>query len=156
MEVNMATKLKKSRTDRVIDGVCGGIAEYFGIDSTIVRLAFVLLIFISGFGILLYIILVIIMPAPEKEQLTAKEAITENIKEIGQKLERAGDEIEAKIQERKPERARWLGIFLILLGLYFLLDRIGLFRWLKSDVIFSILLIVLGAWLLLQRSRGRT
>ncbi|HWQ96436.1 MAG TPA: PspC domain-containing protein [Candidatus Methylomirabilis sp.] len=36
----MGTRITKSKTDRVIDGVCGGLAEHFGIDSLLVRLAF--------------------------------------------------------------------------------------------------------------------
>ncbi len=59
-------KLYKSRTDKKLCGVCGGIAEYFEIDSTIIRLLWVLLAFFVGSGILAYIIAALIMPeAPE-------------------------------------------------------------------------------------------
>ena len=58
-----AKRLCKSRTDRMIDGICGGIAEYFGLDSTLVRIAWVLLTFFGGSGIILYIVAMIIMPA---------------------------------------------------------------------------------------------
>ena len=52
-------RLYKSRTNRVLCGVCGGIGEYFGIDPTIVRLLCVLL---GCTGLILYIIAAIIMP----------------------------------------------------------------------------------------------
>lgn len=55
-------KLCKSQTDRRIFGVCGGIAEYFNIDSTIVRLILVVLVFCFGTGVLAYIIAAIVMP----------------------------------------------------------------------------------------------
>ena len=55
-------RLYKSRTDRMIDGICGGIAEYFGLDSTLVRIAWVLLTILGGAGILIYIIAMIVMP----------------------------------------------------------------------------------------------
>ncbi len=58
-------KLYKSRTDKKIDGVCGGIAQYFGIDSTIVRVAYAVISIFCGFfigGIILYIILDVIIP----------------------------------------------------------------------------------------------
>ena len=59
-------KLYKSKTDKKLCGVCGGIAEYFEIDSTIIRLLWVLLAFFVGSGILAYIIAALIMPeAPE-------------------------------------------------------------------------------------------
>jgi phage shock protein C len=56
-------RLSKSRSDRMIDGVCGGFAEYLGVDSTLVRLGFVFLGFLGGLGVLLYIVAMIIMPA---------------------------------------------------------------------------------------------
>ncbi len=59
----MAAKLKKSRTDKMLAGVCGGIAEYLGWDSTLVRILFLLLVFSSvGTMVLFYFILALIMP----------------------------------------------------------------------------------------------
>ncbi len=58
----MQKKLYKSKNDSMIFGVCGGIAEYFEIDSTLVRLIAVALIFGWGSGLLAYIIAAIIMP----------------------------------------------------------------------------------------------
>ncbi len=55
-------KLYKSQTDKKIAGVCGGIAEYFDMDSTIVRLIAVLLILGFGSGLLIYIVAALIMP----------------------------------------------------------------------------------------------
>ena len=55
-------KLYKSQTDRKLCGVCGGIAEYFNIDSTIVRLIWAVLVICFGTGILAYIIAAIVMP----------------------------------------------------------------------------------------------
>ncbi len=55
-------RLCRSQTDKKIAGVCGGVAEYFGIDSTLVRLGWILFTFAGGSGILAYIIAWIIMP----------------------------------------------------------------------------------------------
>ena len=60
-------KLYRSKTDRKICGVCGGLGEYFNIDSTLIRLAAVLLIFMEV-GILAYIIAAIIMPLQNYEK----------------------------------------------------------------------------------------
>lgn len=54
-------RLYRSRTDRVIGGVCGGLGEYFGIDSLAVRLVFLILLFFGG-GLILYIVFWIIIP----------------------------------------------------------------------------------------------
>ncbi len=55
-------KLYKSSTDKKIAGVCGGIAEYFNIDSTLVRLGWVLFSLLGGSGVLGYIIAAIVIP----------------------------------------------------------------------------------------------
>ena len=56
-------KLYKSRTDKKIFGVCGGLAQYFGIDSTLVRVITVLLVALGGMSIWIYIIAALIMTA---------------------------------------------------------------------------------------------
>ncbi len=58
----MKKKLYRSTTDKKLAGVCGGIAEYFAIDSTLIRLAWVLLTIFAGLSIWLYVIAAIIMP----------------------------------------------------------------------------------------------
>jgi phage shock protein C len=55
-------RLYRSRKDRMIAGVCGGLANYFGIDPTWVRLLFVLLFFAGGAAFLAYVILWLIVP----------------------------------------------------------------------------------------------
>jgi phage shock protein C len=54
-------KLTRSETDKRVAGVCGGLAEYFGVDPILIRIAFVVLA-VMGPGILLYIVLWIVMP----------------------------------------------------------------------------------------------
>jgi phage shock protein C len=55
-------KLYRSRTDRKLAGVCGGLAEYFNIDATLVRVLFVVLAVLGGSGLLLYLALWIVVP----------------------------------------------------------------------------------------------
>lgn len=66
-------KLYKSKTDKKVSGVCGGIAEYLNVDPTLIRVAYLLLAFCTASfpGILLYIILAIVMPEePDYEDKT--------------------------------------------------------------------------------------
>ena len=58
----MSPQLRRSETDRVIAGVAGGIAQRFGFNSTLVRLAWVVSVFFGGFGIVIYLILWIALP----------------------------------------------------------------------------------------------
>ncbi|MDP8955791.1 MAG: PspC domain-containing protein [Actinomycetota bacterium] len=60
--------MTRSQTDKRIAGVCGGIAEYFDIDSTLVRIAFVVVSFMSGIGVLAYVVLWIALPKASPEQ----------------------------------------------------------------------------------------
>ncbi len=55
-------RLTKSRTDRKLCGVCGGVAEYLNLDPTVVRLLWVLLAIFAGTGLLVYIVAAFIMP----------------------------------------------------------------------------------------------
>ncbi len=58
----MDKQLRRSRSNKVIAGVCGGLAEYFGIDAVLIRIVFLLLVFAAGVSPLLYIILWVVMP----------------------------------------------------------------------------------------------
>ena len=58
----MEKRLYKPNTNKVIDGVCGGIGEYFNIDPTLVRLAWVVFCALGGSGLLAYIIMALIIP----------------------------------------------------------------------------------------------
>lgn len=55
--------LTRSSTDRRLFGVCGGLGEYFNIDSNIIRLIFLVAIFSGGVGLLLYFLMVLVIPA---------------------------------------------------------------------------------------------
>ena len=58
----MNKNLYKSNKNRMLEGVCGGIAEFFGIDATLVRLGWVLFCALGGSGVLAYIIAAIVIP----------------------------------------------------------------------------------------------
>ena len=59
-------KLYRSRTHRMVAGVCGGLADYFNIDATLIRALFVLLAVFGGSGLLIYIVMWIIVPDANK------------------------------------------------------------------------------------------
>ena len=58
----MAKKLYRSKTNRKIWGICGGLAEYYDIDPTLVRVLAVVSIFISGLGLIAYIVMRFMVP----------------------------------------------------------------------------------------------
>jgi len=128
-------RLYKSRSDRMIDGVCGGVAEYIGVDTTLVRLGFVLLVFAGGMGVVLYILGMILMPAGSMPATPAGES---------PKPKRSAD-----------STARFIGIGFVVLGGLLLLGNFGLSFWdhwwgFSWSMLGPILLIAAGAALILR------
>ena len=70
----MTTEIKRlyrSRSDRILGGVCGGLSQYLNIDPTLVRLIFIFLALLGGHGILIYLIMLLIVP----EEPLAKDTV---------------------------------------------------------------------------------
>jgi phage shock protein C len=57
-----ARKLYRSKSDRKLAGICGGLAQYFNVDATLIRVLFVLLAVLGGSGLVLYVAMWIIVP----------------------------------------------------------------------------------------------
>ena len=70
--VNSSKKLLKSSDNKKIAGVCAGLAKYFSIDATIVRLVFALCMLFIGFGLTIYIVCLVLMPS-EPEQIVTQQ-----------------------------------------------------------------------------------
>jgi phage shock protein PspC (stress-responsive transcriptional regulator) len=68
-------KLARSSTDKKVAGVCGGLADYFDLDSTIVRLCWLLAVLFAGTGFLIYIILWIVLPIAPLEPVTPSASV---------------------------------------------------------------------------------
>jgi phage shock protein C len=130
-------KLTRSQNDKVLAGVCGGLAAYLGIDVIIVRLAFLLLIPASGLGLLVYLILAAIMPAEGSTEL-AEPRIKIHAEET------TGTRTAARQRRAHPQGPTIAGILLVLVGLYLLLDIPAVIFW-------SLLLVGLGLYLVLRR-----
>lgn len=70
-------KLTRSTDDRMVAGVAGGLAEHFAVDSTLVRVAWVLAVVFGGFGLLAYVILWIVLPEEGQGASSASEIAEE-------------------------------------------------------------------------------
>ena len=127
----MAKKLYRSTTDKMLAGIAGGLAEYFDIDSTLIRVLFILTVFLGGGGIFAYIILWIIVP--ERPFIVSPGPSPSDPGEQSDEQHKQGNETESSnsyftsyqkaFNEQKQNRAMWGGIILILLGGIFLLDN---------------------------------
>lgn len=159
----MEKRLYRSRSDRMIWGVCGGLAKYFNIDPTIVRVIAVLLIFANGFGILAYIILAIVVPLEGSKFTTPKETVQENVEDMKETASMLGREIRSTLAGEEGEseevakvhhrRRNLLGIILIVLGIFFLLGSFNLFWWLHWNNLWPLVIVAIGVLIILSTRR---
>lgn len=125
----MNRKLFRSNKDKMLGGVAGGLAEYFAIDPTLVRIIFVVSLFAGGAGILAYIILWIVVPE-EPYAFATPNAQTENKshEETGSTTDGTAhpsgqQQYYQAMTEQKHKRSSILGVILVVVGLLFLLDN---------------------------------
>jgi len=154
----MRTKLYRSTKDRVIGGVCGGIAEYFDIDSTLVRLLAILIFFMGGTGIIAYIIGWIIIPQnpngntednPDKKEMI-KEKITKGADNTTKKAEENLSEESSKDNSGK-NRNIFLGIILIIAGLIFMGNTFfPWITWVAWGIFWPVIIIVAGLVIMIR------
>lgn len=121
-------RLYKSRKNKVIDGVCGGIAEYFDVDPVLVRILFVLFFFVGGSAIIAYIVGMIIIPVrPAGEETVDNKPV-------------AADQARTEPEQASVTPAKTgsvsggslvVGIVLILIGALFLMKNFNFpfFHW---------------------------
>ncbi len=136
-EENQTNKLYRSRADRYLGGVCGGIGQYFNFDSNLVRIIFVILTFFGGLGLILYIAALIIVPENPNEESKQQPAQGMN------------------------NTILW-GSILVIIGSILLLKEIGIFQYfylhdLSISTIWAVFLIAIGgAILYAQYRKGAT
>lgn len=114
-------KLYRSSDDRIISGVAAGIAEYFDLDPVFIRVAFVLLALLNGFGLLLYFVLLIVMPKRPSLLANSPEFSRTVTTEPPSSLLTPSPE---EVEEKKKQRNMLIGIILIVLGVLLLLDML--------------------------------
>jgi len=129
------TRLMRSETDRMIAGVCGGLATYLGVDPVLVRLAFVVLLLASGVGLVIYGILWLVMPTESRVP-----------PEIRIMDEAASD---PSAYKTRFGQSATVGIVLILLGAFLMLGHWGG----APSYIWPVILIGAGLFYLIRRAR---
>jgi phage shock protein C len=150
----MAARLYRSRSDRMLSGVCGGLGQYLGIDPTLVRLLFVLLTLGQGIGVLVYLALWLIVPLEgESGGIAAQETARAGAGEIAQRAHAMAEELREDLRHPNPRAVALVGGVLIGMGVLLLLQNLDVpwLRWLSFDLLWPALLIVAGMALLIRR-----
>lgn len=129
-------RLYRSKQDRMISGVCGGLADYFSIDVILVRILWIIITLFGGAGLLLYIAGIVIIPE-NPDQFDDEATTTSPI---------------------KNDKTVFWGALLIIIGIALVFRQMGFFQYfhifdIPWQMIWAILLILLGAFLLLNRNK---
>jgi phage shock protein C len=152
-------KLYRSRKDRKIAGVAGGLAEHFNIDPVIIRIAFVCAFIFGGWGLIVYVIIWIVTPeekidfftsgnATEKSENNENESTTNNNENTNHNTINMENQFDA-IKEKKKNKGNLTGgIILITLGVLFLIARFV--PHIRFHDLWPILLIVIGITMLIR------
>ncbi len=161
----MEKRLYRSRSDRMIWGVCGGLARYFDMDPTIVRVITVLSMFLGGLGIWAYIVLALVVPLEDSKAAEPKDTIKENVEEMKETARELGREIQSALTRGEGEseaaakirhrRRNTLGIILIGLGALFLLGSFNLFWWFRWNTLWPLVLVAIGALIIFSVRKRR-
>lgn len=153
MDNKQPKKLYRSKSNLVLAGICGGLGEYFSIDPVLVRALFVLITLAGGSGIVLYLIFWIIIPSEENTDADFEKNIKHNVEDIKSKARTVAQEF--KISQKTPKKrddSRFLwAIFIIFLGVVFLLNNFGFDRYFDFGRIWPVFIILFGIIVLLKR-----
>jgi len=137
-------KLYRSRDNKVLAGVCGGIGEYFEIDPVIVRLIWIVLTMIWGFGLFLYIIAIFLIPLEPKEiKIQDVSTSTQESKKDYRHLEDSDRNIVITL----------IALFFIVLGIMVVVSIIAPSTYIFRNIIKGILgvaMIIIGIYLVFR------
>ena len=159
----MKSRLERSNTNRVIGGVCGGIAEYLAVDATLVRVVFVITAFVTaGLGVLGYIVLLVLMPQPGQPAPftstpppTSASGTTPPMDAGATTPSVPAMPVDPVVHAAEAERRRMaFGYLLIAVGVAFLLSNAGVFRFVQWQFLWPLVLIGIGVLFLVQRVRS--
>ena len=132
----MEKRLFRSKNDRMLGGVCGGLGNYLGIDPTFIRIFFFIMVFGGGAGFWIYLLLWILVPEEGIEQS----------KNFGERMQKMGDEFSTAVSRPHPKSGLIVGGGLIFLGIFWFFERLDIswLWWWDFDVLWPILLIFVG------------
>ncbi len=135
-------RLHRSSSEKMLAGVSGGLAEYFDVDVTLVRVGWVVLTFLTaGFALVGYLLLAIIMPRGDAGLSGSPRTARDD------------EAVASGAGERRRTRRRdVLALVLIAIGSVMLLSNFGVFWWLSWSVLWPLVLIGIGAAVLAKRT----
>jgi phage shock protein C len=145
----MTKKLFRDKQNASVGGVCAGLAEYFNLDVTLVRAAFLIALFGFGTGFLLYIILWVVMPEKPFSPFAQDSATVDyTVNEEG-----TAEPVNSQSKPKKKERNDSVigGLILLSLGIVFLADE--LVPWFSFNKMWPLILVAIGIGILWNQNK---
>ncbi len=144
-------KMYRLDKDRILGGVCGGVAEYFEMEASLVRLIFSVLILFGGWGGIIYLILWILLPMKYEPEAFTYQSKQHNFNQNNMENQSKNSGKENN-ENQSGKNALLGGILLIVLGLLFLMDK------LIPDIhfrdVWPVILIVIGVIMVFNNYKG--
>lgn len=136
-------RLYRSKKDRMIAGVCGGLAEYFNVDPVLIRGVFVVAAFMGGMGVILYILLALV--TPEEGNIPTSDSGSVGVEGGGKATI---EDPPLHLPDMDQDR-RWVfGVVILAIGVLMLLNRMSrLFPWGGWGFLSPLLVIAVGAYI---------
>jgi phage shock protein C len=157
-EGTVPRRLTRDTQHAVLGGVAAGFARYLDVDPVLARLAFVLLAFVNGLGVLFYVVCWFLMP---RADAVGAAAPVETAAAAGfESLREAGSQLAAEVRQGAPDPASAqlaIGSVLILAGGLILLHNLGWLHWphwMRFETLWPLLLVALGVGLVLKSRRA--
>ncbi len=136
-------KLSRNSMNKVIGGVCSGLAEFFGLDVALVRIAFVIAFMFASFGFWLYIILWIVLPDGQQT--------IENGQQIFGQSQSQSQQSEPVSKSESKVKSVLAGSFVILIGLLFLINNFIPINWVWK--LWPLILVAIGVVMIITSSK---
>ena len=138
-------KLYRSADDKIIAGVCGGLAEYFNLDATLVRIIFIVLTLASGAGIILYLLLALVIP---------KAGGGRDLKNNAADLRHQAQHLTDRWCCGDRNRNLW-GVLIVFIGLLLLVNGLMPHRlwWSSGRLLWSLAIVGCGLYLIFQHKK---
>jgi phage shock protein PspC (stress-responsive transcriptional regulator) len=147
-------KLYRSKTDRIIFGICGGLGEYFEIDPLVFRILFILLTFTGGSGVIIYILLAIIIPGSDGQKLKSVE-----VKNVIDEAQEKTQDIAAEIKKN----GSWIknvknivGLVIVLIGLNIFFEqvfKVNAFSFINWGIIWAVVIVLIGVKIIFNNKK---
>ena len=139
-------KLSRNSMNKVIGGVCSGLAEFFGLDVALVRIAFVIAFLFASFGFWLYIILWIVLPDGQRTVDNGQQT-----SDWGQQTTDIGQQSESVTKPESKVKSVLAGSFVILIGLLFLINNFIPINWVWK--LWPLILVAIGVVMIVTSSK---